>query len=660
MFQHLSVGKKIALGFASLIGLSAALGSLAVVNMRSASRSAQQLAQQFVPETEVASRLEGALAQTQLAIRSYGFTADQAYLATAKKSLADTQKALEAARNLAEKYPDLQKLRKDVELLDALLREFSDAVAQTEEKNKHIQEDRTAMNTNAAEFSKRLNGLRASQVERLNEEIRAGLEASKLSDRAKKIELLTEVGDDGSAGRVAIFKAQALRDATFMEDSIKSFGSMDGAFDRLTPLLHVPADIEALADVKKAAHSYREAVENLRSNYLALEVIGKKRAEIGSKLIEAANDVVTTGIGRTVQAADSASASLSSSSSLVTAGSIAALLIGAFLATVISRGTTRILTNISELLDESATQVAAAATQVSGASQSLAEGASEQAASLEETSASLEEMSSMTQRNAENAQTARQLANDTRTAADSGSADMKKMMAAMDEIKSSSDNIGKIIKTIDEIAFQTNILALNAAVEAARAGEAGMGFAVVADEVRHLAQRSAQAAHETAERIEDSIRKSEQGVQISGLVAESLGHIVHKAREVDQLVSEIATASREQSQGIKQVNTAVTQMDKVTQSNAASAEESASASEELNAQAASLKDAVNELVALVGGRIHNTGPGQAADRPLQRPPARSISQASRSGKARANGHRSVTLNLDSSDKEAELPMQGVN
>ena len=263
---------------------------------------------------------------------------------------------------------------------------------------------------------------------------------------------------------------------------------------------------------------------------------------------------------------------------------------------------TKVLSQVSEVMSDGAIQVTSAAGQVSASSQSLAEGASEQAASLEETSSSLEEMSSMTKRNAESADQAKQLAGQARQAADTGAGDMQAMSTAMEGIKLSSAEIAKIIKTIDEIAFQTNILALNAAVEAARAGEAGMGFAVVADEVRHLAQRSAQAAKETADKIQDAIAKTEQGVQLSGKVASGLREIVHKVRAVDDLVAEVAAASREQSQGIEQVNTAVGQMDKVTQSNAANAEEGASAAAELNAQAEALKVAVGNLLTLVGGK----------------------------------------------------------
>ncbi len=292
-----------------------------------------------------------------------------------------------------------------------------------------------------------------------------------------------------------------------------------------------------------------------------------------------------------------------------------------------------ILTTV-QVLTQGAEESAAAAGHVSSASQSLAEGASEQAASLEETSASLEEIASMTQRNAANAQNAKDLAAQARAAADTGANDMREMTAAMADIKSASDNIAKILKTIDEIAFQTNLLALNAAVEAARAGEAGMGFAVVADEVRSLAQRAAAAAKETADKIADSMTKSERGVAISGKVATGLQEIVAKARQVDDLVAEIAAASKEQSQGIAQVNTAISQMDKVTQQNAANAEESASAAEELNAQAETLRAAVRDLEQLVTGKASGT---RTPNQPVAHTPARR-SVAPMGVKDRSNGN----------------------
>lgn len=207
----------------------------------------------------------------------------------------------------------------------------------------------------------------------------------------------------------------------------------------------------------------------------------------------------------------------------------------------------------------------------------------------------------MTRRNAQGAEKTRELAKQARAAAELGTSHMEAMNGAMAAIQASSLDIARILKTIDEIAFQTNILALNAAVEAARAGEAGMGFSVVADEVRNLAHRSAQSAKETAEKIEGAMNRTAQGVEISAKVAQGLQEILARVRQVDELVAEAADGAKEQSLGIQQINTAVCQMDKVTQSNAAGAEESASAAQQLEAQAKSLKEALRELVALVGG-----------------------------------------------------------
>jgi len=304
----------------------------------------------------------------------------------------------------------------------------------------------------------------------------------------------------------------------------------------------------------------------------------------------------------TGQIIETSSGAVTTAAIIATVSLLIALVAGWF----IIRGVNVALRQMAVVLDDASGQVAAAAGQVSASSQSLAEGSSEQAASLEETSSSLEELSSMTKRNADSASNAKSLSGETRAAAEAGNNDMTEMRQAMDAIKTSSSDIAKIIKSIDEIAFQTNILALNAAVEAARAGEAGAGFAVVAEEVRALAQRSANSAKETAEKIEVAIKNGEHGVTISGKVASSLGVIVEKARQVDELVAEIATASHEQNSGIGQINTAVGQMDRITQSNAGNAEETAAASEELSAQAATLKDTVGHLRQLVGGASVST------------------------------------------------------
>ena len=297
----------------------------------------------------------------------------------------------------------------------------------------------------------------------------------------------------------------------------------------------------------------------------------------------------------------------------VLATTISAVVAAMGLGLWMTRSLSRLLIRISTQLHDGAREVNAAAAQVAAAAQQLAEGASEQASSLEESSSALEQMAAMTRTNAGNAKEASGLAEQTRSAAGQGDQTAQRLSAAMTAINESSQKISKVIKAIEEIAFQTNLLALNAAVEAARAGEHGKGFAVVAEEVRNLAQRAAQATRETTTLIEDSVSRAREGSGVATEVGQALTAIFGNAAKTTELIDGISRSSQEQAQGVDQINTAVSQMDRVTQQNAAGAEESASAAEELSAQAQTIQGMVAELVLLVQGHSDvSKSPGKSA------------------------------------------------
>lgn len=302
------------------------------------------------------------------------------------------------------------------------------------------------------------------------------------------------------------------------------------------------------------------------------------------------------------------------------------------------------LRQMAKELAQGAGEVANAASQVAGASQALARGASEQAASLQETSASSSQISSMAQKNSENSRSAAHLVTSSQQKFVETNEALEQTVRAMSEISAQSGKISRIIRAIDEIAFQTNILALNAAVEAARAGEAGMGFAVVADEVRNLAQRCAQAAQDTTALIEESVVKSSDGKTRVDQVAVAIRVVTEEAGKVKTLVDEVHMGSQEQARGIEQIARAITQMEQVTQNSAASAEESAAASEELTAQSEALKEIVSRLTAMVGGSdpasggfdhpvSHPASLARGARLPASRLPALPVAQPDNSGRS---------------------------
>jgi methyl-accepting chemotaxis protein len=383
------------------------------------------------------------------------------------------------------------------------------------------------------------------------------------------------------------------------------------------------ADAQAALEKMNAATTDDSIEQQIREQQSSLQVVRDQYAQMeqltdsgdldgaarvaAGQLAKAFNAGVDAAHGLTAVAKeglakDRQAAASSASVSRWTAGIITlfALAIGVVAFLVIG-GSNRTLKRISFELAGGAEQVAGAAGQVSTSAQALAQGASEQAASLEETAASSEEINAMANRNTENSRAARELVTQSQQKYEETNQSLESMITAMSDLKTSSDKVAKIIKVIDEIAFQTNILALNAAVEAARAGEAGMGFAVVADEVRNLAQRCAQAARDTTALIEESVAKANEGQSRVNRAAVAIHAITEESTRVKTLVDEVSLGSEEQTRGIKQVAKAVSMMEQVTQQSAASAEESAAAAEELTAQAAALMDVVRQLSAMVGG-----------------------------------------------------------
>lgn len=400
-----------------------------------------------------------------------------------------------------------------------------------------------------------------------------------------------------------------LKDAAAVDKYHQEFAtsadSMQGSIDQIMPMIAVQADKQAIEDARQQLASLKDGEQVFYKYTVAGDMTNsvetyKTLVPFAEHLRADMAEVLKTQDEHLASDSEAAVVSIDSSRWVSIALLVLSCAIGGGVVFAI-RGINRMLRSSVSELAEASVQIASAANQVAASSQSLAQGASEQTATIEETSSASSEINSMARRNAESSHSAAEAVVRSQEGFAKANQSLAEMVGAMEGINTSSQKISKIIKVIDEIAFQTNILALNAAVEAARAGEAGMGFAVVADEVRNLAQRCAQAAKDTADLIEDSIQRSDGGKVKVDQVATSIHAITDEAAKIKVLVEEINLGSVEQTSGIDQISRAITQMEQVTQGNAANAEESAAAAEQLNAQAEAMKDVVEGLRVMVDG-----------------------------------------------------------
>ncbi len=438
------------------------------------------------------------------------------------------------------------------------------------------------------------------QVERANETEKALLERHQRNKATLLTDIVSKISPEAIMG-LDLYALQTYANEVFRDEDVALVEIVDAA----GKVLYRRSDDEGDYDVSV----YEKEVVTDR------EKLGIEK-QVGTVRIGLSKKALVEMLSANERRADRVKAGLTVG--LLLFAILVNLLIAGTLYAVIRSQVANPINNVIAYLTSDSQQVSVTAEQLSQFSRQISEGASNQASSLEEVSGSLEEMAAMTRQNAESAGEADKLMAAVRTTVTRGHDSMEQLNSAIGDIKESSDQTSKIIKTIDEIAMQTNLLALNAAVEAARAGEAGRGFAVVAEEVRGLAQRSAQAAKDTAALIERAREASDVGVDLAQKSFDTMENVTGSAAKAADIVGEIAAASQEQSQGIEQVNVAVSQMEKVTQNNAANAEESASASGDLAEQARRLDEVVGQLVRVVHGAKTNDHSSSGHDLPQRR------------------------------------------
>jgi methyl-accepting chemotaxis protein len=622
MFNNLKLAAKISFGFAVILAILLTLGGAAIYNLLQIQKNSQKLSAEYMPEVDVAVDIQSSVMQTMYAMRAYAYSDDKEFFNKGMEHIKETEKFLDKADDLAKKSPHLLKLHETLPKIRDEVSEYKAFAGQTEQITRVLDTQREAMDKAATEYIEGLNKLLGEESRSLEQLLGGKTAAVDLKERLWKITKLNDTIDLGNSVRILNFKAQALREPELTKKSLGLFADIYKTLDEVlakTAEAQMKAEIVA---VQKAGKSYETALQSFYDNWSKREAVGKDRGKTGDMIINQTHDLASAGIKTTLDLTNESNATSTASVMVLVFGLAISLIIGILAAIIIIRNITVPIRGATNKLTQSNVIITDIAQQLSAASQQLSAAATEQASFVEETSSSLEELAGMVENNVSNAQRAVELSAKVKQISEVGNSSMQQLKESMNEILSSNERIERLVKLIeniaektqvmDEIVFQTKLLSFNASVEAERAGEHGRGFAVVAQEVGNLAQMSGKSAQEIAEIVRTSIKDAEtitrenrEKVQSGNrFVAETskiLSEITDASRTMEEGSQQVLSASQDQAKGIKQINVAMTEIDKSTQQNASTSEETASSSEELASQVGAMAEIVADVTKLVEG-----------------------------------------------------------